>query len=75
MLPKNIWGENSHLFAYLHFCAFAWVSLCLLMLLVLLVRAKTYCKKKNKKKNNNNNIKKFKTGLITSFILLLIFLL
>ena len=29
---KNISGEKSHLFAYLHFCAFAWASFCLLSL-------------------------------------------
>ena len=29
MLLKNIEGEKSHLFAYLRFCAFAWVSFCL----------------------------------------------
>ena len=52
------------------FCAFARMSLCLLVLLVLLtllvlfVRAKSFRKKK---------IKKFKTALITSFILLLNF--
>ena len=52
------------------FCAFARMSLCLLVLLVLLtllvlfVRAKCFRKKK---------IKKFKTALITSFILLLNF--
>ena len=68
-----MYGEKSHLFAYLRFCAFAWVSLCLLVfivifvllvLLVLFVRAKSF------RKNNNNN-KKFKTALITSSILLL----
>ena len=25
---KNIKGEKSHLFAYLHFCGFAWLRLC-----------------------------------------------
>ena len=34
--PKNIQGENSHLFAYLRFCTFARVSLCRLVFLVLL---------------------------------------
>ena len=68
MLLKSIWGENSHLFAYLHICAFARVSLCLSMLLVLLVlfSAFSVCQKFSKKKK-----KKFKTALITSFILLL----
>ena len=48
------------MFTYLRFCAFARVSLCRLVLLVLLVSAKSF-RKKNKE---------FKT-LITSFILLL----
>ena len=34
MLLKNILGENSDLFAYLRFCAFARVSICHLVLLV-----------------------------------------
>ena len=37
MLLKNIYGEKSHLFNYLRFCSFVWVSLCLLVLLVLFV--------------------------------------
>ena len=49
------------MFTYLRFCAFARVSLCRLVLLVLLVSAKSF-RKKNKE---------FKTALITSFILLL----
>ena len=49
------------MFAYLRFCAFARVSLSRLVLLVLLVSAKSF-RKKNKE---------FKTALITSFILLL----
>ena len=57
MLLKNIYGENSHLFAYLRLSAFARVSLCrlvllvlfvLLELLVLLVPAKSFRKKKIK---------------------------
>ena len=48
------------------FCTFAWLRLCAfsaLMLLVLLLRAKSFCKKKKNKE--------FKTALITSFTLLL----
>ena len=56
-------NKNSHLFAYLRFCAFTRGSLCHLVLLVLLVCAKSF-RKKNKE---------FKTALITSFILLLNF--
>ena len=43
------------------FCAFAWLRFCAFVLLVLLVRAKSFCKKN----------KGFETALITSFILLL----
>ena len=46
------------------FCTFAWLRLCAFSALVLLVRAKSFCKKKN-------NNKEFKTALITSFTLLL----
>ena len=67
MLLKIISGENSHLFAYLRFvlllgCVFAPFGA--LVLLVLLVHAKSFRKKKKKKK------KGFKTVLMTSFILL-----
>ena len=60
-LKKHLRGKKS-LICLFAFCAFAWVSLCLLVLLVLLVRAKYFCKKKNKR---------FKTVLIILFILLL----
>ena len=58
MLLKHIKGENSPLFAYLRFCAFARVSLCLLVLLVVSVRAKSF-RKKNKE---------FKTALIANIL-------
>ena len=64
-------GGNSHSFAYLRFCAFALVSLCLLvllMLLVLLVFFVLFVRAKSLRKRN----KKFKTPLITSFMLLLL---
>ena len=68
MLLKNIYGENSHLFAYLRFCAFARVSLCRLVLLVLLVLIVLLaCAKSFRKKEN----REFKTALVTSFILIL----
>ena len=60
MLLKNICGENGNLFAYLCFCAFDRVSLCRLMLVVLFVLLV-----------RNLSVKKFKTTLITSIILLL----
>ena len=47
MLLKTSNGTNSHLFAYLRFCAFAGVYLCrlvLLVVLVLLVCAKSFRK-------------------------------
>ena len=59
---KNISGEKV---TYLHFCVFAWASLCFFVLLFgcvfVLVRMKSFCKK----------IKRFKTALMTSFTLLL----
>ena len=57
--------EKKSLICLFAFCSFAWVSLCLLVLLVLLVRAKSFHKKN----------KGIKTALITSFILLLKFIL
>ena len=58
-LKKHLRGKKS-LIPLFAFCAFAWVSLCLLVLLVLLVRAKSFRKKKG-----------FRTALTSSFILLL----
>ena len=58
-LKKHLWGKKSliRLVAFLCFCLGVFV------LLVLLVRVKSFCKKN----------KEFKTALITSFTLLLIF--
>ena len=49
------------------FCAFAWLRLCAFVFLVLLVRAKSFCKKKTKQQKN----KEIKTALIITFTLLL----
>ena len=62
MRIKSIWGEKSHLLRLFAFCAFVWLRLyAFWCFLVLLVRATSFHKKN----------KKFKTALITSFILLL----
>ena len=61
---------KSHLFAYLRFCAFPRVSLCLLVLLLLWCFWCFWCVQNVFVRKN----KEFKTALITSFILLLNFI-
>ena len=69
MLLNTSKGENSNLFAYFRFCAFARVSLNRLVILVLLellvILVLLVCAKSFRKKNNE----KFNTALITSCIL------
>ena len=54
---KNILGKKSHLFTYLRFVLFLGCVFMLLVLLMLLVHAKSFCKKN----------KKFKRSQETSF--------